>query len=85
MLKDPTDTSHFDTKQTGIPIYSPPKGISALAANEGINKAAETQKSSDLNDEFDEWHFSPQGPASLISKGDQLYENDKSSPQSTGY
>ena len=25
VLKDPTDTSHFDAQQTGIPISSPPK------------------------------------------------------------
>lgn len=25
VLKDPTDTSHFDAQQTGIPIFSPPK------------------------------------------------------------
>lgn len=33
--------------------------MTALAASEGMSKLAETQKSSDMNDEFDEWHFSP--------------------------
>ena len=27
VLKDPTDTSHFDAQQTGIPIASPPKYV----------------------------------------------------------
>ena len=30
ILKDPTDTSHFDAQQTGIPIQSPPKHNSEL-------------------------------------------------------
>lgn len=53
VLKDPTDTSHFDAQQTGIPVFSPPK--SAV----DMNKLYESHKSSEANDEYDGWHFSP--------------------------
>ncbi len=51
VLKDPTDTSHFDDQQTGIPVYSPPKNASE------INKLYEAELTQS-HDEFDEFYFS---------------------------
>lgn len=51
VLNDPTDTSHFDTQQTGIPL-SPPRDLAEL-----IVKPAE--ESLENSDEFTGWHFSP--------------------------
>jgi len=50
VLKDPTDTSHFDTQQTGIPI-SPPKGSD-------VNNLYEKEQE-EHSDEFNDFHFSP--------------------------
>jgi hypothetical protein len=61
VLKDPTDTSHFDVEQTGIPL-SPPKGMSA-----NIKNLYEKQTEEETTDEFNEFYFSP--PSSFQNAG----------------
>ena len=62
VLKDPTDTSHFDVEQTGIPL-SPQKGMSA-----NINNLYEKkQTDEETTDEFNEFYFSP--PSSFQNSG----------------
>ena len=51
VLKEETDTSHFDKTQTDIPVYSPPK------SNTDISKLYESNVSPDYDDS--EWYFSP--------------------------
>ena len=62
VLKDPTDTSHFDVEQTGIPI-SPPLGMSANLNNLYEKK----QTDEETTDEFNEFYFSP--PSSFQNAG----------------
>lgn len=53
VLKDATDTSHFDKTQTDIPVFSPPKSQS------DISNLYESNKSPDYDADDSEWYFSP--------------------------
>jgi len=55
-MRDPTDTSHFDKTQTGMPVYSPTLEEGTASTKELSSLYAQGDSSFD---EFDEFHFSP--------------------------